>query len=367
LKETALKVAIIHYWLVGMRGGERVLERLLSLYPDADIFTLVYDPSRVSSHIKSHKIHTSFIQDLPFATTLYQKYLPLMPRALERFDLSKYDLVISSESGPAKGVIPAPSSHHVCYCHSPMRYLWDHGHQYRANSGAIGRLGMDIFSSGLRVWDVSTSHRVDAFAANSNFIASRIKRYYGRSSTVIHPPVDRGLFKIHPEISESYLWVGQLTQYKRPDLAVEAFNRLQRPLLVVGQGEMKAGLRKMAKDNITFVDQMSFDDLRIAYGTSKALIFTAQEDFGIVPVEAMASGRPVIAFGSGGILDTVVPNVSGVTFSSQNYESLAEKVLDSDYWISEFDAVACRESTKRFSPERFDREFIDLVKATIEG
>ncbi|MFN3523118.1 MAG: glycosyltransferase [Phenylobacterium sp.] len=357
-----MRVAIIHYWLVGMRGGERVLERLLSLYPQADIFTHVYDPSSVSDVIRRHKVVTSFIQDLPFATRLYQRYLPLMPRALESFDLTGYDLVISSESGPAKGVIPPPTSKHVCYCHSPMRYLWDHHAQYGASAGALAKLGMGLFFNGLRIWDVTSSARVDAFAANSNFVRQRIEKYYRREAEVIHPPVDVSLFKPREDVEDRYLWVGQLTSYKRPDLAVDAFNRLKLPLLVVGAGEMEADLRRKAGPNITFVQRMGFDDLRAAYARARALVFTPEEDFGIVPVEAIASGRPVLAYGRGGALDTVSEGVSGLFFQEPTVDSLIEGVERLEQWLPEFDQEASRATAARFAPEHFDRAFQDLVQ-----
>ena len=360
-----MKVAIVHYWLVGMRGGERVLERMLDLYPQADIFTLVYDPASVSEKIRRRKVTTSFLQKLPLSNTLYQKFLPLMPRALEAFDLSGYDLIISSESGPAKGVIPPPTSAHVCYCHSPMRYIWDHAPQYRDAAGAIGRLGMDLFSTHLRVWDVSTASRVDAFAANSTFVQRRIAKYYGRRATVVHPPVDVGQFSISDEVSDAYLWVGQLTKYKRPDLAIAAFNDLGLPLLVVGQGEMRADLQRRAKDNINFVDNLSYVELKKAYSTAKALIFTAEEDFGIVPVEAMAAGRPVIAYGRGGALDTVVSGVSGLFFEKQEKESLIEAVAGVDKFLRDFVPAECKASMSRFSPENFDRNFVNLVDSAL--
>lgn len=356
-----MRVAIIHYWLVGMRGGERVLERLLSLYPEADIFTHVYDPTAVSERIHRHKVITSFIQDLPFATKWYQRYLPLMPRALETFDLSGYDLVISSESGPAKGVIPPPTSKHVCYCHSPMRYLWDHHAQYGASAGAVAKLGMGLFFNGLRIWDVTSAARVDAFAANSTFIQKRIKKYYRRESTVIHPPVDISLFTPRDDVEDRYLWVGQLTSYKRPDLAVDAFNKLKLPLLVVGAGEMEAELRRRAGPNVTFVQRMGFDDLRQAYARARALVFTAEEDFGIVPVEAIASGRPVLAYGRGGALDTVADGLSGLFFDEADAESLAAGVERLEAWLPSFDRDASRATTERFAPEHFDRAFLDLV------
>ncbi|HEX6291927.1 MAG TPA: glycosyltransferase, partial [Herpetosiphonaceae bacterium] len=230
------RVAIVHYWLVSMRGGERVLERMLELYPQADLFTHVFDPRAVSETIRKAKVTTSFIDKLPFSKRLYQYYLPLMPMALEELDLSAYDLVISSEAGPAKGVITAPRSLHACYCHSPMRYLWDQYHRYKREANWLARIAMPGMYHRLREWDVSSSARIDRIAANSHFVRQRIHKVWRREAEVIHPPVETGLFTPSIDIDDYYLWVGQMVPYKRPDLAVEAFNANGLPLLMVGSG-----------------------------------------------------------------------------------------------------------------------------------
>jgi glycosyltransferase involved in cell wall biosynthesis len=357
------RVAIIHYWLVGMRGGERVVERLLRLFPQADLFTHVYVPERMSQTIRSVKVHTTFIQKLPGSSRHYQKYLPFMPMALEELDLRGYDLVISSESGPAKGVIAAPDALHVCYTHSPMRYLWDHYHDYRSAAGPLSRLMMPWLFNRLRIWDVTSAARVDRFVANSNFIRKRIKRVWNRDAAVVHPPVETNLFSPRDDVEARYLWVGQMTPYKRADIALEAFNRLGLPLLMVGDGELNAQLRKRAGPNISIVDRLNFDQLRAAYARARGLVFTAHEDFGIVPVEAMASGRPVLAYGHGGVRDSVAPEVSGLFFDEQSVESLCDAVARFEAWLPSFDPTAAVAQANKFAPEHFDAGILAAVAA----
>lgn len=355
----APRVAIVHYWLVGMRGGERVVERMLRTVPQADIFTHVVDPARLSDTLRARPIRTSFIQKLPAATRRYQFYLPLMPLALEELDLSGYDLVISSESGPAKGVITAPGVEHLCYCHSPMRYLWDHYHQYAATVGPASRMAMRLFYHYLRGWDVTSAARVDTILANSSFIQARVRKVWRREAEILHPPVDVSAFApaARGDVGTEFLWVGQMVAYKRADLAVDAFNALGLPLTMVGDGKMLAQLKRRARPNIRFIERLSYAELRQAYARCRALIFTAEEDFGIVPVEANASGRPVIAFGRGGIVDSVVPGRTGLFFDEQTPEALIEAVRAFERWQPDFDAAAAMANARRFAPERFDEGF----------
>lgn len=357
------RVAIIHYWLVTMRGGERVLERLLRLFPQADIFTHVYDPSAVSETIRSRRVFTTFIDRLPGAKRHYQKYLPLMPLALEELDLSGYDLIISSESGPAKGVITPPGSLHVCYCHSPMRYLWDQYPTYKAAAGRLERMVMPITFHGLRQWDVTSAARVDRVVANSRFIQKRIKKFWRRDSVVVHPPVDTTLFGASKTPGERWLWVGQMTPYKRADLAVDAFNSLGMPLLMVGDGPMARDLHRRARPNITIVPRLNFEALREAYATCRALLFTAEEDFGIVPVEVLASGRPVLAYGRGGAVDTVDPGQTGAMFDHQDVESVVAGITALENWLPDFDPARALASARRFSPEVFDAGILAATAA----
>ncbi|HVH82155.1 MAG TPA: glycosyltransferase, partial [Stellaceae bacterium] len=348
-----MKVAIVHYWLVGMRGGEKVVEALCEMFPQADIFTHVYVPEAVSDTIRGHRVTTSFINGLPAAPRLYKRYLPLMPLALEQLDLRGYDLVISSESGPAKGVIPPPETRHLCYCHSPMRYLWNMFHDYRRQSGRLTRLVMPPLAHYLRVWDTVSASRVDRYVANSAGVAGRIRRYYGRDAEVVWPPVDIAAF--HPVAAEErgdyMLMVGELVGYKRPDLAVEAFNRMQRKLVVIGGGEMLDRIRRIAGPTVTVLGPQPFDALRHHYARCEALIFPGEEDFGIVPVEAMASGRPVIAYGRGGATETVRPGVSGILFNEQSVEALIDAV--EAFCSDDFDPEAVVAHARRFSRDVF--------------
>ena len=324
-----MRVALIHYWLVGMRGGEKVLESLCRLFPTADIFTHVADPAQMSATIRAHRIVETSIARLPFARRKYQMYLPFMPGALESLDLAGYDLVISSESGPAKGVIAPPDAFHLCYTHSPMRYLWDQYNLYRDGSGRLTRTMMPLLAPRLRQWDVTSAARVDSFLANSSYVAKRIEKYWRRDATVLAPPVDVDAFTplARGQAEDFYLWVGELVHYKRPDIAVEAFTRMGRKLVVIGGPESEStALRQKAGPNVVFLGKTDFATLRDHMARCRALIFPGEEDFGIVPVEVMASGRPVIAYGRGGALDTVVDGETGMLFHDQSAEGLIEAV-----------------------------------------
>ena len=325
------KVAIIHYWLVGMRGGEKVIEALCRMFPRADIYTHVVDRSKLSDTLNKHAIIETRIGRLPFAKQMYQKYLPLMPRALEEIDLTGYDLVISSEAGPAKGVITRPDTPHLCYCHSPMRYLWDQYHIYRAGAGRLTQSLMPHLAHSLRQWDVTSAARVDGFVSNSRFVAQRVEKFWRRSSDVVAPPVAVDDFAPVAEADRGdfYLWAGELASYKRPDLAIRTFKALDLPLIVIGgPDKMVNSLKPLAGPKTRFLGKVDFATLKNHMARCRALIFPGEEDFGIVPVEVMASGRPVIAYKRGGILDSIIENETGLFFQEQSVDALAQAVRD---------------------------------------
>ena len=359
-----VKIAIVHYWLVDRRGGERVVEALCELYPQADLFTNVYDPVPFARTLARHRVRTTFVNRLPFARRMLERYLPLMPIALEQLDLRGYDLVISSESGPAKGVVVPPDALHVCYCHSPMRYAWDLYPQYLAEAGMLRRFAMRPLMHYLRFWDQASSQRPDAIVANSDHTRQRIAKYWRRDATVIAPPVDtERLSAARGAATEGnyYLCAGQLMGYKRVDLAVDAFTRLRLPLVVAGTGPELASLQRRAGPNIKFLGWTSDDALARTMASCKALVFPGEEDFGIVPVEAMSAGRPVIAYGRGGALDSVVEGETGLFFYEQTSESLANAVRTFEAERDSFDADRIAAHATHFDREHFKARFAAFV------
>ncbi len=324
-----MKVAIVHYWLVNMRGGEKVLEALLDMFPQADIFTHVYKEDSVSNKIRKHKIYTTKISKLPFASKLYQKYMPLMPNALKELDLSDYDLIISSESGPAKGVVANPDAFHLCYCHSPMRYLWDMYHEYFRTAKWYVKFFMKKLVPSLRLWDVMSANLVDCFVANSHYVAKRINRYYNRPAEIVYPPVAiEKYIDTERNPSDFYLFFGQLVGYKRADLAIEACIKSGRKLLVVGDGASTKEKKAYEKSGlVTFEGRVSDEKIAEYLSSAKALLFPGVEDFGIIPVEANAAGCPVIAFRKGGALDSIKEGITGIFFDEQTSDSLI-KAMD---------------------------------------
>jgi glycosyltransferase involved in cell wall biosynthesis len=360
-----LKVAIIHYWLVGMRGGEKVLESLCEIFPQADIYTHVLDESVISKVISEHKIFTTFIQKLPQAKQRYQKYLPLMPLALEQLDLRNYDLVISIESGPAKGVLTSPDTLHICYCCTPMRYVWDMYQDYLKGAGRITRLLMPFLIHYLRLWDYASAARVDYFIADSGHVAKRIHKHYRRDATVLYPPVDIAAFTQSSVPEDFYLIVGQLVGYKRADLAVEAFNRMGKPLVIIGDGEKFSQLCAMAQPNVTIMGRQPFPVIRDHYARCKALIFPGEEDFGIVPVEAMASGRPVIAYRKGGALETVLEGITGLFFEQQTPEALIQTIEYYEATQQQFNSEHIIQHAQRFSQETFRTKIQQFIETAM--
>jgi glycosyltransferase involved in cell wall biosynthesis len=353
-----MRVAIVHYWLLTMRGGEKVVESLCELFPDADIFTLFYDPERVSSTIRSHKVTASFLG--PFRK-YYRSLLPLMPMAVESFDLRGYDLVISSESGPAKGVIAPSVARHVCYCHTPMRYLWECYADYRLDwtQSAIKRALMVPLANYLRLWDYASAARVHEFIANSANTQRRIMHVYGRDSEVVHPPVAVHDCFWQPS-DDYYLVVSELVKYKRIDMAVKVCSATGRKLKVVGDGPEYANLRASAGASVEFCGRVPDGELRALYARCRAFLMPGEEDFGITPVEALASGKPVIALGRGGALETVpVTNPLGGIFYSDPEEDQLTAAIDQfealDHMVRPSDLQAW---AQQFSDAEFKRRMM---------
>lgn len=364
-----MKIALIHYWWLTNRGGEAVCSAILDLFSDADLYVHVYDRGVVEEVLPvdfSGRIESTFISRLPKSKKFYQKYLPLMPLALEQLDLSDYDLIISSESGPAKGVITRPDAVHICYCHSPMRYVWDMYHEYRNSAGRLIKILFPFIAHRLRIWDRLSADRVDHFIANSSFVASRIRKFYRRESEVIFPPVNVSEFSAEEPREGFYLSLGQLVPYKRADLAVEAFNRLNLPLVVVGEGELHKELKAKAGPNIKVIGRQPFDVIRDLLQRCKGLIFPGVEDFGIVPVEAMASGAPVIAFAKGGALETVIDGETGVHFHDQTVEALMDAVGKLERGDVVFDPKVLRCHAEKFSKETFKQQIQHFINERLK-
>ena len=374
-----LRIAIVHYWFVNRRGGERVVAALAEMFPNADFYALVVDPDKVPTALCGRTITTSFLQNVPGGKRWYRHLIPLYPIALEQFDLSGYDLVLSSESGPAKGVLTHSRTCHVCYCHSPMRYLWDFYHRYKDDQ-SMGLFSRPVFSLAahyLRLWDVASAQRVDYFAANSRNVAARIRKHYRREATVIYPPVDVRAGYLADHIGEYYLVAGQLVDYKRVDLAISACNRLGRLLHIVGEGEQYRRLRQMAGPTIVFCGSLSDRDLREQYAHCRALLFPGEEDFGMVPVEALSFGRPVIAFGRGGATETlrgIYPDrpssaaiSTGIFFSEQTVESTIKAILTFEKVEEEFSPFFIKQSAERFDAPHFRANFAEFLLQRLQA
>ena len=348
------RVAFVHDWLTGMRGGERVLEGLCRLYPEAELFTLVHVPRSVSATIEQRRVHTSFVQRLPRAARYYRHYLPLFPLAIEQFDLDRFDLVVSSSHCAAKAVVTTGRARHVCYCHSPMRYAWD---QFDAYFGEerVGRAWSTVMQQVMRRmarWDAATADRVGRFVANSRHVAGRISRYYNRQATVVYPPVDTAFF--HPDGTapgDYVLVVSALVPYKRIDLAIAAAAQAGVRLKIAGVGTERPRLERLAGPSVEFLGRVSNEAVRDLYRGAQAVLMPGEEDFGIVPVEAQACGRPAIALAAGGALETIEDGVTGVLVADPTPGSFAEAIAR----VAQdgFDPQVLRARAERFSEERF--------------
>jgi glycosyltransferase involved in cell wall biosynthesis len=356
-----MRTAIIHYWLLNMRGGEKVVETLCGMLPEADLFTLFYDPEQVSDTIRSRHVTASFLNPL---RRHYRSLLPLMPLALESFDLRGYDLVVSSESGPAKGVLAPSTARHVCYCETPMRYLWDLYPAYRNEWTASPwkRAVMTPLTNYLRMWDYSTAARVDEFVANSHNVAQRIWKTYRREARVIHPPVEVETF-YWKQPQDYYLIVSELVAYKRIDMAVRVFAKNGRRLRVVGQGPEYGALKRMATSNVEFCGRLSDKELCEMYASCRAFLLPGEEDFGMTPVEALASGKPVIALGRGGALETVpvAEPLGGVLYAEATEEELALAVKQFERIEENISAQTLQAWAQRFRKENFVQQMTPIL------
>lgn len=363
-----LRVAVVHDWLTAYAGSEKVLEQILLLFPHAEVFTLVdHLPAVQRGFLNSRVTHTSFLQQLPFSAQLFRKLLWLFPLAIESFDLSSFDLILSSSHAVAKGVLTGPDQLHICYCHSPIRYAWDCQHEYLRQSGldtGIASLCARSALHYLRLWDVRTASGVDHFIANSNFIARRIGKAYSRQATVIHPPVEIDKFALTFEKGDYYVTVSRLVPYKRVDLIVQAFANLpDRRLVVIGDGAEMRTCKKLAGSNVQLLGYQSDEALRNMVGHARAFVFAAEEDFGISVVEAQACGTPVICYGKGGVLDSVIDGETGIYFSQQTPESIVGAIRRFEGLPAALNPLKIRAQAQRFSPENFQNQLLPYVVA----
>lgn len=357
-----MNIAIVHDWLTNMGGAENLIINFHELYPDAPIYTSIYNPDKLDSRLKNIDIRTSFIQKKKKKIKDHKKYFPLMPMAFESMDLNEFDVILSSSTCCAKGVIPKPGALHICYCNTPMRYAWEKREEYVKDAGKLKRKLVSILTHYMRMWDVTSSSRVDYFIANSTAVQQRIKEYYRRDSVVINPAVRCSLFNISDVDKDYYFIVSRLVSYKRFDLAVQACKELGRNLIVIGEGPEKEKLMKIAGDspNIQFLGRLEDKDVIKYMAECKALLFPGEEDFGITPVEAMACGRPVIAYGKGGVLDSVIDGKTGVLFPNQNIEAVKNAILK--FENMRFNKKLIRDHAMKFDEAEFKKKikkFID--------
>ncbi|HEV2581862.1 MAG TPA: glycosyltransferase [Ktedonobacteraceae bacterium] len=363
-----MKVALVHDYLNQMGGAERVVLAFHEMFPDAPLYTSIYDPNRVDAAFRNIDIRTSFMQKLPLVKKHHQPFLPLYPFAMERLDLRGYDLILSSSSAFGKGVIVKPGTMHICYCHTPMRWCWNYDEYIeREGLGRLPRAVLPFIITGLRVWDQTTAMRVDHFIANSPVVAERIAKYYRRESVVIPPPVEASRFLFDPttQPEDYFLIVSRLMPYKRIDLAIQACNALQLPLVIIGGGRDEARLKRLAGPTIRFMGRLSDDEVLHYYAHCRAFILPGEEDFGITPLEAQASGRPVIAYGAGGALASVVDGVTGRFFAAQTPESLSSALTDFDE--RDYDPQTIRNHALEFDKPRFHRRMLQFIEAKMSA
>lgn len=376
LRGRPLRVALVHDWLEVYAGAEKVLEQLLNIWPEADVYTLVdFLPEKSRGFLKGKKVHTSFIQKLPFARTKFRNYLPLMPLAIEQLDLADYDVVISSSYAVAKGVITSGNQLHISYVHSPIRYAWDLQNQYLRESGLERGFKSFVARSILhyiRMWDVRSAASVDVMLANSRYIARRIEKCYGRKVDVIYPPVDTSAFEFKADKQDYYVTASRMVPYKMIPLIAEAFTKMpDKKLVIIGDGPDMPRVRAASGPNVQVLGHQPFDVLKQHMQNAKAFVFAAEEDFGITPVEAQACGTPVIAFGRGGALETVVSldqqsDGTGIFFMNQTVESLIDAVCRFEGLANSINPHHCRAQALRFSQEAFNKEIAQVVSRSTE-
>ncbi|MFA5925430.1 MAG: glycosyltransferase [Parcubacteria group bacterium] len=360
-----MKIALVHDYLVQYGGAERVLECFCEIWPYAPIYTLIYDEEKTHGRFKGKRIYTSFLQKFPYSRSNHRIFPALMPPAIEQFDLSKYDIVLSDSSSYAKGIITPPETLHICYCHTPMRYAWDDCQKYIDEFGFPGfvKKFIPFIMNYIRIWDRISADRVDNFIANSKFVAGRIEKYYKRDSVVINPPVNIGNFHISKNIGDYFLVAGRLMTYKRFDIVIQAFNKLGWPLKVIGRGPDFVRLKKMAHSNIEFMGRLSDEELADTFSRAKAFIFPQEEDFGIIAIEALASGKPIIAYRGGDIVEHVEEGREALFFDNQTPGDLI-KALEK-FSSYEFNGEKIRERSLKFDREIFKSKIRDYVEITI--
>lgn len=361
-----MKIALVHDYLVQYGGAERVLEAFTELFPYAPIYTLIHDKEAMRGMFEDKRIYTSFLQNLPFSRKRHRFFPPLMPLAIEQFDFSPYDIVLSDSSSYAKGIITRPETLHICYMHTPMRYAWDDCQKYTEDFGfpAFIKKLVPFFMNPIRLWDKASADRVDHFLANSDFVAKRIEKYYHKEASVIHPPVNVNHFYISEKRAGYFLMVGRLIAYKRHDIAIQAFNRLKLPLKIIGRGPELKNLKKIAGPTIEFLGRVSEEDLPKYYAECEGFIFPQEEDFGIVAIEAMASGRPLIAYRGGDIVEHLEEGKTGVFFDEQTPEAIVRAVQN--FRAADYDSNYIRAQASPFDKELFKTKIQNYINDALE-